>query len=236
MNIKKMAAAFLTALFFITGMQAQDNSSEQTIEDVYLKSTVKAQIIRSQAESPDRDMKIIAIQDIEEMIHNGEVDENSVEIIDILGDLSAEGVDKQVVEGGRVVNNFSMVRKEAVRILGEIGGENARDSILNIFRNENETMVLTEAVLALSKAGADENGEVLDLISWTMHSQTAANKDNTFANASLSAIQKLAKDGNGLNDEKVFREIAAIADPRNGYITVVRMKALQLLDELQSYY
>lgn len=236
MNIKKTAAAFLTALFFITGLQAQENSSEQTIEDVYLKSTVKAQIIRSQAESPDRDMKIIAIQDIEEMIHDGEVDENSIEIIDILGNLSAEGIDKRVVEGGRVINNFSMVRKEAVRILGEIGGDSARDSILNIFKNENETMVLTEAVLALSKAGVDENGEVLDLISWTMHSQTAVNKDNTFANASLSAIQKLAKDNEGLNDEKVFREIAAIADPRNGYITVVRMKALQLLDELQSYY
>lgn len=236
MNIKKIAAAFLTALFFITGLQAQENSSEQTIEDVYLKSTVKAQIIRSQAESPDRDMKIIAIQDIEEMIYAGEVDENSIEIIDILGDLSAEGIDKKVVESGRVVNNFSMVRKEAVRILGEIGGDSARDSILNIFRNENETMVLTEAVLALSKIGIDENGEVLDLISWTMHSQTAVNKDNTFANASLSAIQKLAKDNDGLNDEKVFREIAAIADPRNGYITVVRMKALQLLDELQSYY
>ncbi|MBI9099245.1 MAG: HEAT repeat domain-containing protein [Spirochaetaceae bacterium] len=236
MNIKKIAAAFLTALFFITSMQAQENSSEQTIEDVYLKSTVKAQIIRSQAESPDRDMKLIAIQDIGEMINNGEVNENSIEIIDILGDLSAEGIDKRVVEGGRVINNFSMVRKEAVRILGEIGGENARNSILEIFKNENETMVLTEAVLALSKAGIDEDGEVLDLISWTMHSQTAVNKDNTFANASLSAIQKLAKDNEGLDDEKLFREIAAIADPRNGYITVVRMKALQLLDELQSYY
>ena len=236
MNIKKIAAAFLTALFFIFGLQAQENSSEQTIEDVYLKSTVKAQIIRSQAESPDRDMKIIAIQDIEEMILDGEVDGNSIEIIDILSDLSAEGIDKKVVEGGRVVNNFSMVRKEAVRILGEIGGPSARDSILSIFRNENETMVLTEAVLALSKTGVDDSGEVLDLISWTMHSQTAVNKDNTFANASLSAIQKLAKDNDGLDDEKVFREIAAIADPRNGYITVVRMKALQLLDELQSYY
>jgi len=236
MNIKKIAAAFLSALFFITGVQAQESTSEQTIEDVYLKSTVKAQIIRSQAESPDRDMKIIAIQDIEEMIHNGEVDENSIDIIDILSDLSAEGIDKKVVEGGRVVNNFSMVRKEAVRILGEIGGQNSRDSILNIFRNENETMVLTEAVLALSKTGIDENGEVLDLISWTMHSQTSYTKDNTFANASLSAIQKIAKDNEGLEDEQVFREIAAIADPRNGYITVVRMKALQLLDELQSYY
>lgn len=234
MNIKKIAATFL-ALFFITGIQAQD-TSEQTIEDVYLKSTVKAQIIRSEAESPDRDMKLIAIQDIEEMVHNGEVNENSIDVIDILSDLSAEGIDKKVVEGGRVINNFSMVRKEAVRLLGEIGGPSSRDSILNIFKNENETMVLTEAVLALSKTGVDENGEVLDLISWTMHSQTSYNKDNTFANASLSALQKLAKDSNGLDDEKIFREIAAIADPRNGYITVVRMKALQLLDELQSYY
>lgn len=236
MNIRKIAAAFLTALFFISGIQAQESSSEQTIEDVYLKSTVKAQIIRSQAESPDRDMKIIAIQDIEEMINNGEVDENSIDVIDILGDLSSEGIDKKVVEGGRVVNNFSMVRKEAVRVLGQIGGDSSRETILNIFKNENETMVLTEAVLALSKVGVDDNGEVLDLISWTMHSQTAVTKDNTFANASLSAIQKLAKDNDGLDDEKLFREIAAIADPRNGYITVVRMKALQLLDELQSYY
>ncbi|MBN2659108.1 MAG: HEAT repeat domain-containing protein [Spirochaetales bacterium] len=236
MNIRKKAAALAGVFLFLAVLGAQDKSSEQTIEDVYLKSTVKAQIIRSQAESPDRDMKIIAIQDIEEMIQNGEADENSIEIIDILSDLSSEGIDKKVVEGGRVVNNFSMVRKEAVRILGEIGGDTARDTILNIFKNENETMVLTEAVLALSKTGLDENGEVLDLISWTMHSQTAVTKDNTFANASLSAIQKLANDNNGLEDEKIFREIAAIADPRNGYITVVRMKALQLLDELQSYY
>lgn len=236
MNIKKAAAAFISAVLFLSLVSAQDNTSEQTIEDIYLKSTVKTQIIRSQAESPDRDMKIIAIQDIEEMIQNGEVDENSIDVIDILSDLSSEGIDKKVLEGGRVVNNFSIVRKEAVRILGEIGGETARDSILKIFKNENETMVLTEAVLALSKIGLDDNGEVLDIISWTMHSQTAVTKDNTFANASLSAIQKLAKDNSGLEDEKVFREIAAIADPRNGYITVVRMKALQLLDELQSYY
>ncbi len=236
MNIKKIAAAFLTALFFISSIAGQENSSEQTIEDVYLKSTVKAQIIRSKAESPDRDMKIRAIQDIQEMLENGEINENSIEFIDILEDLSAEGINRKVIENGRVINNFSVVRKEAVRVLGVIGGPSSRESILGIFKNENETMVLSEGVLALAKTGLDEEGEVLDLISWTMHSQTAVNKDNTFADASLAALQKLAYDNNGLDDEKIFREIAAIADPRNGYITVVRMKALQLLDELQSYY
>ncbi len=236
MNTKKIAAAFLTALFLVSGIYGQEGSSEQTIEDVYLKSTVKAQIIRSEAESPDRDMKLIAIQDIAEMLDRGEINENSIDYIDILRNLSAEGIDKIVIEQGRVINNFTIVRKEAVRILGDIGGPSSRDAILQVFKNENETMVLTEAVLALSRTGIDEEGEVLDLMSWAMHTQTAVSKDNTFANASLAAIQKLAQDNNGLDDEKVFREIAAIADPRNGYITVVRMKALQLLDELQSYY
>lgn len=236
MNNKKIIVAFLTALFLISGIEGQSRSSEETVEEAYLKNTVKAQIIKSQAESLDRDMKMIALQDIDRMIQNGEVSEGNSQIVDILSGLAAEGIDKQVVENGRLVNNFVMVRVEAVRLLGDIGGAEARNAILRVFKNENEALVLSTAVLALSKTGLDDAGEVLNVISWAMHSQTTVNKDNTFANAALSAIQILAKENGGVNSKNIFKEITSIADPRSGYITVVRLKALQLLNELQSYY
>ncbi len=222
-----------TLLLLTTTLSSQEQ--EQTIEELYLQSQVKVKIIRAEAESIDRDMKMIALQDIEEMISDGQVSSDDRQMVGILSSLGTEGISNQVIEQGAVINDFPMVRKEACRLLGEVGGDYARDALVNVLLSEPEPMVMSEAVVALSKVGADEQGIVLAVIADSMRSQTALNKDNNFANAFILAIDNLAQNNEGVDDLRVFEELTKIADPRSGYITVVRKKAFELLKSLQEF-
>ncbi len=223
----------LTVFIAIGSLTAEEN--EQTIEELYLQSQVKVKIIKAEADSIDRDMKMIALQDIEEMVGDGQISGDDKQMIGILSSLGSEGISNQVIEQGAVINDFPIVRKEACRILGEIGGDYAREALVSVLISEPEPMVMAEAVVALSKVGPDEQGVVLAVIADSMRSQTALNKDNNFANAFILAIDNLAQNNDGVDDLRVFEELTKIADPRSGYITVVRKKAFELLKSLQSF-
>lgn len=227
----------LAALSMLAAMPltAQDNDEETTIEDIYLQTSLKTQIIKTEAESPAREIKLIALRDIQEMIESGLANESSVEVIQILDNLAKEGVDNSVYENGVLINNYTEVRRQACRTLGEIGGKHARDSLLTIMLNENEPMVMSEAVIALSKVGDNQTGEVVKTIGKAMKSQTAYNKDNNFAYASLIALEKIAEDNQGIEDQDIFQAVAAMVDPRTGYIKEVRDRAAELLKKLQLY-
>ncbi|MDC7240122.1 MAG: HEAT repeat domain-containing protein [Spirochaetales bacterium] len=233
MNKLNLTVVLLLSLMVTFSLSAQED--EQTIEELYLQSQVKVKIIKAEAESVDRDMKMIAIQDIEKMINDGEVSQDNREMIGILSSLGTEGISNQVIEQGAVINNYPMVRKEAVRLLGDVGGDYARESILKVMITDNEPMVLAEAVVALSKVGADEQGVAMAVMADAMRSQTALNKDNNFANAYILAIENMAEANGGIDDIRVYEELTKIADPRSGYITVVRKKAFELLKNLQEF-
>lgn len=230
-----LAALLLFSLMPLAFAQENEEDGEQTVEQLYLQSQVKVKIIRAEADSVDRDMKLFALKDIEKMIEDGEIGEDNEEMIGILSSLGTEGINNQVIEQGEVINNFPIVRTTAVRLLGEVGGDEARKALINVLRTDNEPMVLSEAAVALSKVGPDEQGAALAVLSDTMRSQTALNKDNNFANAYILAMETLAENNGGIDDVTVFEELAKIANPRSGYITVVRKKAFELLKNLQNY-
>ena len=232
-RFKYISIILCVLLFMTASITAQER--EQTIEELYLQSQVKVKIIKAEAESIDRDMKLIALQDIDEMVSDGQISGDDKQMVGILSSLGTEGISNQVIEQGAVINDFPMVRKEAARLLGEIGGDYARDALVSVLLSEPEPMVLSEAVVALSKVGPDEQGIVLAVISDAMRSQTALNKDNNFANAFILAIDNLAQNNDGVDDLRVFEELTKIADPRSGYITVVRKKAFELLKSLQNF-
>lgn len=235
MNKLKLGATLSLIGIVCGSVFAQENGNEQTVEELYLQSQVKVKIIRAEAESVDRDMKLIAIQDIEKMISDGQIGENDREMVGILSGLGTEGISNQVIEQGAVINNFPMVRREAVRLLGEVGGDYARDAIVTVLLTDNEPMVLSEAVVALSKVGPDEQGVAMAVLADSMRSQTALVKDNNFANAFILAVENLANNNGGVDDIRIFEELTKIADPRSGYITVVRKKAFELLKGLQEF-
>lgn len=210
-------------------------AQDKTIEELYLQSSIETQIIKSEAESSSRDLKLIALNDLKIMNEEGRLNPDDPVIIDIVYSLANEGSNNIVKENGRVINNYPTVRREACELLGNIGGQLAAEALLLTLENETEPMVLAEAVVALGKNAEGDQNKITAMIIQVMHTQNAIQKDHNFAYAALVALEKIAKRNEGINNPEVFEEIAAIADPYNGYIPVVRDKAFEVLKELQKY-
>lgn len=229
------------ALILILGVSfsitAQDSRSgngdaETTVEELYLRN-MEIRIIREQAVTMDRDMKLLALKNIEEMIEEGRVSSGDAETHYLLDYLANEGIGHMVRENNRLINNFPIVRKEACALLGQLGGENSVNSLLLIMSNDDEPMVLSEAAYALGVIGKNEDNMVSMAIADAVLRQDALNPSDNFAYAALLAFQKIASEGGGLQDPEAVRAIIAIA--QGNYIREVKTKANDVLNELRKY-
>lgn len=227
----KIRAAVLFLAVIMVPLTAQEQS-EATIEELYLQSAIKTQIIKAEAASPDRDMKMVALTDIREMVAEGSASDNP-EILEVLGDLAGEGVTNIVREQGLVINDFPEVRREAAKILGEMGTPEAARELNTILLTDPEPMVMSEAILAISNISVDDTNARNRSMAAAIYRQTAVNKDNNFAYTYLQAVENVASREGGINDPMIFEEVAKIADARQGYNRVVRERAFRLLRELK---
>ncbi len=209
-------------------------AQEETIEDVYNRQAMRVAAMQAIANSQDLEHKKIALQDLEDMVNAGEVDPTDTAMMGVIKSLSAEGVTKKVIERGQLINNFPEVRREAARLMGEIGGDISRESLVEIVLTDPEPMVVAEAMVALSKVG-DSNGEVTRALTDAMRRENASSRDNNLANAYVISIKRIVEDMGKISDVAVYDELAKISDQRTGYITVVRERAFQLLRDLQQY-
>ncbi len=234
MKVARFVALLLVILCLsISGVFAQEGEDDEnlTIEELYLSQDIELQIIRSQALTNDRDMKMLALQTIRNMVKEGGV-ENNPGVFTVLGVLAVEGTNRQVREGGTVVNNYPMVRKEAAELLGSIGGEKAKNILLDILEVDPEPMVLSEAVYALGQIGLNDNGDVTDRIVWTLSRENAKQvPDNNFAFATLLAIERLAQAEGGVKDPEIINVLLGVAAGK--YIKDVRLKAVDVLGTLR---
>ena len=227
----KIRAAALFLAVIMVPLTAQEQS-EATIEELYLQSAIKTQIIKAEAASPDRDMKMVALTDIRDMVADGSASDNP-EILEVLGDLAGEGVTNIVREQGLVINDFPEVRREAAKILGEMGTPEAARELNTILLTDPEPMVMSEAILAISNISVDDTNARNRSMAAAIYRQTAVNKDNNFAYTYLQAVENVASREGGINDPMIFEEVAKIADARQGYNRVVRERAFRLLRELK---
>ncbi len=226
----KYMITLLAVFFAVLPLAAQ--SDGMTVEEAYLQSAKKVQRLKTLAGQEDRDAKLMALQDIERLIEDG-VGGNEEAVIEILTDMGREGTGRIYMEQGTMKNNFPEVRRKSVELLGEIGGEESRRAITDILGQENEPMVMSEAVVALAKIGPDEDGITLQVMANAMNSQTALNRDNNFAYAYLTSIEIMSENGYELTDEYLIAELVKLFDMRNGYNTVVRKKAMEVFRNLQ---
>ncbi|HUZ18859.1 MAG TPA: HEAT repeat domain-containing protein [Spirochaetia bacterium] len=215
-----------------TTASSGSSSGEQTIEELYLKN-VAMRILREQATELDRDSKLLALTSIQEMINNKTLAKDSPVAMDILGYLAFEGTQHEVTSQNRQINNFPEVRRRACELLGQIGGQQADKILLQVMLEDNEPMVLSQAAYALGEIGLNPDSAVSSRIAAVVMRDTIVKPDNNFAFASLLAFEKLAKRNSGLNDPLAFQAIVQIS--QGNYIRDVKLKALQVLDELKQY-
>ena len=226
-----LTAVILSLLAVAPAVFAQ-SEDDITVEEFYLQN-IEMVIIKEQASTLDRDSKLMALKNIEEMIDDGKVSNGDPEVHYILDYLAQEGLGREVNESGRMVNNMPIVRKEACTLLGELGGEDAKNTLVDIALKDDETMVLSEAVYALGKLGMNEDNQVSQAIASIVLSQNVLGPDDNLAYSALLSFKKLADSNSGLSDPLAFQAIIAIA--QGNYIRPVKMKANELLNELRKY-
>ncbi len=236
MKKKYLLTVFAILLILPAFVSAQDTNTkgkkEKTVEELFLQS-IQMTVIGEQAVSPERASKLKALDYIDDMIANGKASSNSADIHSILDYLSLTGTGVTYRENGHVINNFPEVRRRACEELGKLGGESAKDSLINILLTEKEPMVLSEAAYALGKIGLNKNNQVSQALSYAILNQDIMIPDNNFAFAVLLAYEKIAKANDGLRDPTVLRAIIRI---QNGnYIKKVKAKAQEVINTLQSY-
>ena len=234
--MKKIIFVTILSVFLISAVASQDD--EQTVEEKYLSTSVEVSIIKELATSDTRDQKLAAIESIEDMFADGKIKKGDPAIHNILDSLSGEGIKSVVTENRRKVNYYPEVRRRACKLLGELGGEISRDTLIDITRKDDETMVLSQAVYALGIIGLNENNQSLEAIAQVIDAD--ANKlrvDDNLAIASLLAIEKIAKKNGGFEEEPdpffIFRSIIKIKE--GNYSPNVKKWADMLLERLKNY-
>ena len=231
LSIKRLSILVIIAVLISATVFAQSGSRrEMTVEESYLQESIEIMIIRETARGNSRESKMISLEYIAEALERGN---NSDEIRQTLELLSTEGRRSVARENGRVMNNFPDVRRHAVRYLGQMGTEEARQSLIVVLQSENEPMVLQEAIKSLGDIGSNANNETAINIAWVMDKSTFLNPDNLMALATIDAFEKIAKANNGLTSPEAIQTLRRIAEGH--YIRPVKERARQLLADLRSY-
>jgi HEAT repeat protein len=217
-------------LALVSAAWAQNSGREMSVEESYLQESNEVKIIRDQARGESEEQKLLALEFIRDAIERGNDRE---EIRASLEYLATEGTIVMVRENGRVVNNHPLVRRQAVAYLGELGTQEARDTLIKILRADNESMVLAEAFKSLAKIGINEkDGTVNEITTVVRHyNALAANKpDEYLIYSALEAYEQLALRNGGISDQYT---LGAIADIMVGpYQKKVRDRARDVLTRL----
>ncbi|MCL2721053.1 MAG: HEAT repeat domain-containing protein [Treponema sp.] len=230
-SLKRFSVLLVMAVILVTAASAQSGTQrEMTVEQSYLQESMELMIIRETARSTTREQKFIALSYISDAIGRGSTND---EIRQTLDYLSREGRRSVARENNRVVNNFPDIRRQSARLLGQMGTEEARQSLIEILQYENEPAVLQEAIKSLGDIGSNDNNETVIHIAWVMNRFSNLNPDNLMAIATIDTFEKIARKNGGINSPEAIRCLVLISEGQ--YITPVRERARQLLAELRTY-
>jgi HEAT repeat protein len=208
---------------------------EESIEELYL-SNPGLRIAYEAARSEERESKLLAISQINELIDEGLSSQDEEQITIVLRDLSAQGTSVLIREKGKLINYFPDVRREACRVLASVKSEEAKKKavkvLIEVLRNDDDAIVKSSAAYSLGLIGLNENGEVSRAIGQALEAQDYIAPNDNLAYAGCLALEKLVKANKGLDDATSLRILVKIA--QGNYTRTVKMKALQVLQEIRA--
>ena len=210
----------------------QPKTGERTVEEAYLQESLETMIIKEQAYSDNKDMKLVALKYAKQAIDGGRKNEEVRKSIEYLA-LESTSVISRSAGLGRPTNNFPDVRAKACEYLGEFPTVESKDALIKVTLGDNEPMVLAAAIKSLGKIGMNNDDEVTQVIAYILNRYDVLAPDNSLADQALDAILAIAEKNGGLKDPSAVRVVMKIAT--GNYITPVKVKASQVLDKLRSY-
>ncbi len=226
-TLKRM---ILLGLLLITSLALF--AQEATVEELYLKVSAETRIIDSQASSPSRELKGMAIDDLAAMNEEGRLNGNDPFVMRIITNLGAEGTGIISTSNGRIINNFPALRQKATKLLGNINTAQSADALVELGEMEIESMVLSEIIVGISKNTAGDPEVIVNTVSRLMEVHGNA-KDPNFAYAFLLAVENISENEIEINNNKIFELVSYLTLPESGYIQVVSDKALDVLRNIR---
>lgn len=196
--------------------------SETSVENEYL-SDIDSVVVLTLAKSEEYDNKLVALQYLEDAVGGGNT---SPEIVAALDQLAGEGITNPSRLNGRIMNNYPDIRRRACLLLGQVGGEHSKNTLVNIAIADNEPMVQAAAIHALGEMGYNENDEATNAIAFANHRNRILNPTSSMAVETLDAFEKLAS--NTEDKRTMVDEISKIASDYH-YPSAVRKRALEVL-------
>jgi len=204
-----------------------ESESMITVEEAYLNS-IEGVMIKEMVASEGRDSKRVALQYIEEALNQGR---QSEEIQTALSTLATEGLSTVIREDGRVVNNYPEIRRRACELLGQLGNEKAKDTLITVMYTDNEPAIITAAVKSLGEIGMNDNDEVFTMINWIARKFDTVNPTSSLALEILNTFEKMS--GSVANKKDMFETVMRIANNYN-YVTPVRTRAYEVMRSISS--
>jgi len=244
MNRRVQFTVLLVALLLLCtplfGQDSEESERVPTVEELYLRNPTLMAIVE-QATAADRQSKLRALDDIQELIDEDGVGANASGVLDMLEYLSAEGVLREVKQSGQTVNYFPIVRRRAVELLGKLAQDSsdpdirrrAQEILLTILQRDEEVMVKSEAAYALGLIGEDKDGRVTRILHEVISAQTVVAPDNNFAYAVCLAIEKIAQYNRGIKNYQAYTALVTIM--QGNYTRKVKDKAFEVLQSLKQY-
>ena len=229
--MKRMLVLFVLVLVIPMAAFSQTETPSRTIEDLFLSQDVELQILRSQALGDDPEMKRLALRNIRTMIEQGSQADG---VYIVLEALASEGVGRQIRSGGSVANNFPLIRREATELLGQVGGERAKNTLVRVLRDDPEPTVLAEAAYALGLIGLNENNEVSDrLVRALQVENTSPTPDNNLAFSIILSLERISQRNGGLADAEVINTLLETAS--SPYMRAVRVRAIEAIVNMREH-
>ncbi|MDR1894644.1 MAG: PQQ-like beta-propeller repeat protein [Spirochaetales bacterium] len=146
-------------------------------------------------------------------------------VLEILEGLAGEGLLNPRRENGRIVNDFSEVRRAAGTLLGEMGTFRSLGVLGTVLLRERETSVRQTLALAAARIGGDPGGGIHRALNRTFLDASLEER-RTLAAAYLEALALFARYSGSLNPLglEIISEIF-----RGDYSRELKAKALSLL-------
>lgn len=180
-------------------------------------------ILERQARRRDAGDKRMVLSRFTELVDNDSISPFDRASIDLLGYLALENVRTQRMPYNPSTTTSPLIRREAVELLGRIGGPHADEVVRSVMRSDDDLVVLAEAVYALGRIRSEPDPELLQLLTRILVRNTRVVHDDNLAYATLLTVERLHRSSWGIEDPDLFR---AVFEVRNGpYLGVVRRKA-----------
>jgi len=230
MKLRHFPMLIIMALYAISTVMGQSNDSEMSIEESYLQEALELMIIRETSRADTRDQKMIALEYIGNALERGSTND---ELRSTLEYLSLEGTQNRTLQGGRLMNNFPDVRRQAAKYLGVVGTKEAKDTLVKICLSENEPMVLQEVVKSLGTIGMNDNNDTINAVVWVATRSLNSNApSDLLAFTAVDTLDKLARKFR-TSDPNAIQLLIRISE--GPYVNAVKEQARQVLLNMRRY-